>query len=304
MYPAAKVYHDGSHYVAIPYHPAKPRRPKKMADNLLDIIGEKEKEEIEEKEIEAAKEAYEESSELKGEKRKEKAVEKLMEQCMSEQRARELVEKTVERRQRQIAERKRRFYRKAFMNEFNYFTTFTYNDKLHTEESFKRQLIKRLSWLRSSRGWKYMGVWEISPNERLHFHCLLEVPEGKMIGQLEIRKDYSTKQHKMQECQINTYFEENFGRNDFRDLIHHKQAYEMGISYIMKYITKTNEKIVYSKNLPMFLISDINSDDELGRIGKYDRSIVLPDNFECWDEGEFLGNMSKEVKSQMKTIGS
>ena len=40
------------------------------------------------------------------------------------------------------------------------------------------------------------------------------------------------------------------------------------------------------------------------RIGKYERSVVLPDDFECWDEGEFLGNMSKEVKPLLKTKGS
>ena len=52
----------------------------------------------------------------------------------------------------------------------------------------------------------------------------------------------------------------------------------------------------------MYLVSDINEDDEICRMGKDDRKIVLPDDFECWDEGEFLGNMSKEVKAQMRTI--
>ena len=78
----------------------------------------------------------------------------------------------------------------------------------------------------------------------------------------------------------------------------------MGLSYILKYITKSNEKLVYSRGLPMYLVSDINEDDELCRMGKDDRKIVLPDDFECWDEGEFLGNMSKEVKAQMRTISS
>ena len=218
MYPAAKVYHDGSHYVAIPYIPAKKRRkPKKMADNLLALIGEKEREDIENKEKEAAKEAYEDSSDLKGEKRKDKAVEKLIEQCMSEQRARELVEKEAEHRQRQISDKKRKFMRKAFMNEFNYFVTFTYDDEKHTEESFKKALIKKLCRYKKEKGWKYMGVWEISPNERLHFHGLLYIPEDGMVGELKVRKDYSTKQHKMQETTYNTFFEKRFGRNDFRD---------------------------------------------------------------------------------------
>ena len=307
MYPAAKVYHDGSHYVAIPYIPARRKRKihKGPPSDLFKIIEDKECEEREKREKQAAKEAYNEASkELKGHELEDKAVEILKQQCIPVDKAKELLDKEKERSARAKVVRKIRFMRKAFMNEFNYFVTFTYNDKLHTEESFKKTLLQRLTWLRQKRGWKYAGVWEQSPNDRLHFHGLIYVPDGMMIGEIVVRRDYSKKTHNMQETNVNTYFEENFGRNDFRPLITHKQAYEMAISYILKYITKTNEKIVYSRNLPMYLVSDINDTDELCRVGVGERKIVLPDDFECWDEGEYLGNMSKEVKPLLKTKSS
>ena len=306
FYPAAKVYFDGHHYVAIPY--VAPHRKRKIhakaPKDLLEIIVNKEVEEMDKKEKLAARDAYANASkEYKGNEREKVAIEELKGQCISEDKAKELIEKAKANRERQIIERKKRFWRKALLNEFNYFVTFTYDDKKHNEQSFKKGLIERLSRLKKDKGWKYMGIWEISPNERLHFHGLLYVPDGNMIGELELRRDYSTKQHIMQETIVNTYFEKAFGRNDFRSLIKHPQAYEMVIGYIMKYITKTNDKVIYSRNLPMYLISDINAErDELCRFGLDDRKIVLPDDFECWDEGEFLGNFNNDIKNKMRTL--
>ena len=52
-----------------------------------------------------------------------------------------------------------------------YLATFTYDSKKHTEESFKKGLRSCLSTFAKRRGWKYMGVWERSPQkQRLHFH--------------------------------------------------------------------------------------------------------------------------------------
>ena len=33
------------------------------------------------------------------------------------------------------------FVRKAYLNRFNYFATFTYDDRKHTEESFRKKLV-------------------------------------------------------------------------------------------------------------------------------------------------------------------
>lgn len=64
-----------------------------------------------------------------------------------------------------------------------------------------------------------MGVFERAPETgRLHFHALLYVLDGEMIGTITEKQDYSTKQHKMQTTHENDFFAERFGRNDFAEL--------------------------------------------------------------------------------------
>ena len=58
----------------------------------------------------------------------------------------------------------------------------------------------------SRKGWKYIGVWERSASERLHFHGIFYIPENAMIGELKQVSDYSTKQHRMQTTYQNTHF--------------------------------------------------------------------------------------------------
>ena len=69
----------------------------------------------------------------------------------------------------------------------------------------------------------------------------------------------------------------------------------------MKYIGKTNEKIVYSRGLPMYFISDVNSDDVMARTGVDGRKLILSKDFKCWDQGEYLGEMSEETKQRMRS---
>ncbi len=63
---------------------------------------------------------------------------------------------------------------------------------------------------------------------------------------------------------------------------------------------KTGEKIVYSKGLPQFFISDIMDEDIVCRIGQEDRKLLLYDDFNCWDEGYLMGKVSKDVIAQMR----
>ena len=136
--------------------------------------------------------------------------------------------------------------------------TITYDDKKHTEDSFRKKLRKCFSNLHSRRDWKYMGVFERAPETgRLHFHALVYVPEGEMVGSLELRKDYSTSQHKMQETICNTFFEDTFGRNDFEPLSLTDINNGRALEYLTKYLHKTNDKIVYSRGIP----SEIYKDD-------------------------------------------
>ncbi len=68
----------------------------------------------------------------------------------------------------------------------------------------------------------------------------------------------------------------------------------------MKYIEKTGEKIVYSKNLPQYFISDILEDDIVCPIGQEDKKLLLFDDFMCLDEGVVMGKVCPEVIAQMR----
>ena len=119
-----------------------------------------------------------------------------------------------------------------------------------------------------------------------------------MIGKFIEQKDYSTKNHKMQITYQNTYFLERFGRNDFKEIEQSSLVYQ-AISYILKYIRKTGEKVIYSKHLQTYFISDILERDVVCKIGQEDRKLLLFDNFLCIDEGVVMGKVSPEVISEM-----
>ena len=215
------------------------------------------------------------------------------------------VERKLMDKYRALVERRKRFMRKAYLNNFDYFATFTYADDKHTEEDFKKKLANTLKHFANRKGWKYMGVWERGgENNRLHFHALLKVPEGTMPGELIEVTDFNLKTHRNKKTMQNTFFNKKFGRSDFEKIIKKPRAYLSAVEYILKYISKTGERIVYSRGLPMYLISDINSEDVLCRTGLEDKKLVLYDKFGCWDEGEYLGAMSEETKKRMRSTTS
>ena len=63
---------------------------------------------------------------------------------------------------------------------------------------------------------------------------------------------------------------------------------------------KTGEKIVYSKGLTQYFISDIMDDDVVCNIGVDDRKLLLFDDFKCFDEGTYMGTVSKETINSMR----
>lgn len=190
------------------------------------------------------------------------------------------------------------------MQEFNYFVTFTYNNALHTEETFKKKLKSTLSHFCSRKNWKYVGVWERSPKkQRLHFHGLFNIPQGTMPGYLIEVNDYSLITHRRQITHQNTYFNEHFGRSDF-DAIEDKGMLGKAIAYIMKYLEKTGEKIVYSKGLPQYFISDIMDGDIICPIGVEDGKLLLFDDFTCWDEGVKVGKVVAATVKQLRTANN
>ena len=282
----AKVYFDGSHYIAIPQGEGKPPNKGGYHRNDNDEMRT------------AFEKAYKDA---KAKRRKEKVTEivaELKPQFESEEQAAEYVRAEMERIKRNLIERRKRLTRKINLGNWNYFCTFTYDDQKHTEVSFKAKLRDCFKKMCHRRNWIYIGVWERSPNsDRLHFHGLFNIPENNMVGELIEHRDYSTKNHKMQTTLQNSYFTERFGRNDFEPI--NKQELPNATAYLIKYIEKSSERIVYSKNTPAYFVSDILDDDVVCTIGQEDRKLLLFDNFICFDGGVYVGEVSPEVIEKM-----
>ena len=71
------------------------------------------------------------------------------------------------------------------------------------------------------------------------------------------------------------------------------------LSYLMKYIEKSGEKIVYSRGLPQFFISDVMDEDVACTMGEEQEKLVLHDDFGCWVDGEYMGKVCKETIAKM-----
>lgn len=172
------------------------------------------------------------------------------------------VENRISQKIHNFYSRLKRFKRKANLNKWNYFVTLTYDSAKMDEFTFRRKLRKCLCNLHCRKGWKYMGVFERSPVEdRLHFHALIYIPDGAMIGDIVEERSYSTKKKAMQVAHINSFFAKKFGRNDFAHLDENDIKFGGTIEYITKYLHKTNEKIVYSRGIPTELHLFIKTKD-------------------------------------------
>ena len=99
---------------------------------------------------------------MKKRKRKAFIVSKMTPYFNSEKEARQFVEDNFARQLRNLICRKTRLYRKARLQTWNYFCTFTYDSAKHTEESFRKKLSDTFKKMCYRRGWKYIGVWERS----------------------------------------------------------------------------------------------------------------------------------------------
>ena len=290
-YQKAKVYNDGSHFIAMPPEnfprPKRRYKPKSKREESPDSPKEK------------FETAYSESQSLPKRERKKYIKEKLQDAFPNEEREKEFIESNIERKKINAAKRRVRLMRKVYLQEWNYFVTFTFSGELHTEETFKEKLRNTLKHMVSRKGWKYIGVWERSPEkQRLHFHGIFYIPPNAMIGELVEVKDYSTKSHRMQTTFQNTHFQKYFGRNDFKELCRREDIMQ-SVRYLLKYIEKSNERLVYGGKLPTYFVSDILDDDIICPYGVDDRKAILFDNFTCIDEGCIVGQASEEVIKQM-----
>lgn len=279
-----KIYFDGSHFIGIPPTFQTWKKKKNKNTKTTDKVKEK------------FEELYNENKEKNKKEKKEIIVNELVKELKDTELTLDYVNENLKRKKRNEIERRKRLYRKVYLQEWDYFCTFTYDDKKLTETEFREKLTNCLRHLAYQNKWKYIGVWERSPtNNRLHFHSLIFAPQ--MIGTFETKTDYSTTNHQMQTANQNTYFLERFGRNDFKPI--DKNELNQAIKYLTKYMEKTGERMVYSKGLGTYFVSDIIESDIVCTIGKEDRKILLFDDFYCLIDGELIGKVSQDVIKEM-----
>ena len=152
------------------------------------------------------------------------------------------------------------------------------------------------------KGWLYIGAWERGgETNRLHFHGLFYIPEGTISGEMEILRDFDTRKKKMQTIQQNTFFAKRFGRNEFRPIWHASQM-PQAVKYLVKYIEKSGGKLIYSRGLYQYFVTDIMDEDIVCPYGLEDRKILLFDSFGCWIEGEYIGTVSPEVIARLPKV--
>lgn len=329
-YPETKVYFDGSHYIAIP-HTTRKTRPRReqieeeitVVEDEIDEVEEYEEIESNEKETDTStlkdveektktpkitittkkeyfNQLYQESWNMTKAKRCKYIENKMLAYFDTEEECTKFVDDNIERKLRNLIARRIRMSRKSNLTPFDYFCTFTYDDKKHNEDSFRKGLKTCFRNFCNRKGWKYMGVWERSPeNNRLHFHGLFYIPEGTLPGEMIEVNDYDLKAKRRQITHQNTYFNNRFGRSDFKQIEGNDELANARI-YLTKYIEKTGEKIVYSKGIPQYFISDIIDDDVVCKIGMEDKKLLLYDDFECWNEGESVGQVGQAAIRQLR----
>ena len=232
-------------------------------------------------------------------KRKREIIKGMLPYCKDYEDAKLFTELNLRRKRNNLIARRIRMTRKANLQDFTHFVTFTYSDALHTEQSFKKGLGTCLRHYADRKGWKCMGVWERSPEkQRLHFHGIFYIPEGTMPGQMMDVNDFNFKSKKRKITHQNTYFNEHFGRSDF-EKIDSDYDLQYAMNYLIKYIEKSGERIVYYGDLPQYLVSDVMEDDIICPYGEDGRKFILAVSFGCWDEGEYMGQVSEETIAKM-----
>lgn len=266
-----KIYSDGGHFVAVPYEPTgkapPPKHPTTYAQEVFDSLY-----------------AY---ALTEGKKRAE-TLEFLRDNLAhlfdDEIALNSFIADEIKRKAHNLGMRKKRFRRKAHLNKWTHFVTITYDDEKHDETTFRQKLRRSLCNLHTRRGWKYMGVFERAPEtKRLHFHALVYVPDGEMIGALTEKHDYSTKSRRMQTTHENDFFADRFGRNDFAAISPAELKHGGTIGYLLKYIGKSDERITYSRGIPEEITRMVDGDDIAAEMHDFVLKYVLFDDVIDWE---------------------
>ena len=109
------------------------------------------------------------------------------------------------------------------------------------------------------------------------------IPQGEMIGRINEKKDYSTAQGKMQVTHENSFFAENFGRNDFTEINEMEVTHGHSLEYMLKYIEKQGERIVYSRGIPTEICRKIAPKDIASEFTDFVMKFVLFDGVLNWE---------------------
>ena len=265
-----RVYNDGGHYIAVPLHK---RREKDICRRRV---------ESDLREIFDALYFYAIKEGKSKDETRAFLQDNLAHLFPDDNALNDFIDVNIKRRLNNLHNRKKRAYRKANLNRWTHFITITYDNEKHTEQEFRAKLRKCLCNLHTRRGWRYMGVFERAPETgRLHFHALLYVPDGEMIGEISEKQDYSTKKHRMQTTHENSFFAEKFGRNDFEELKPAMRGECVG--YILKYLEKTGERITYSRGIPAELYIQIDKRDVITEMRDFVLKYVLFDDVIDWE---------------------
>ena len=267
-----KIYHDGYYYVGTRVVRSKGKLPqKKPANTAFDIA-------FDSLYFQAKRKG------LKDEEMADYIQARLEKLYPASSKLRKYILEKIDKKQRNIWKRIKRFKRKVTMHPWTYFVTFTCDPKKHTEESFRKKLRKCLSNLHTRKGWKYMGVFEYGEmNGAIHFHALIYVPEGEMIGEIVRKREYSTKRGERYTRYGNTFFDENFGISDFQEVNPILLRRGSTSRYLVKYITKSGEKAVYSRGTPGEIYKELSDNDIVGTYLDFVTKYVLWDDVIEWE---------------------
>ena len=291
-YPDSKVYHDGSHFIAIPqgsYPSGKGSKRRHTAIPTPEQSARKERFET----------AYKESKKIPYKQRDQFISDRLKDAIPDDTERIAFISENKDRKKRNLSKRYSLLWRKVRLQQWNWFCTFTYDSAKCTEEEFRVKLKDTLKKLVQRRGWKYIGVWEHGKDtDRLHFHGIFVIPENGMVGELETVSDYSTKRHRRQTKIQNTYFLKRFGLNEFEEIV--KPEVEQSVKYLIKYLDKDGGRICQGGDIKPYILTNILGEDVITAYGAEDRKLLLFDDFICIDgDGVVHGKASPEVIEQM-----
>ena len=67
-------------------------------------------------------------------------------------------------------------------------------------------------------------------------------------------------------------------------------------------LEKTGEKLVYSRGLYRYFVTDVMDEDIICSYGENEKKFILSDKFSCWDDGEYIGTVSPEVIAKLPKV--